>query len=114
MSGIVILLGVLAALGIYVTIGVRLAARPYVTREVERHCRDFPSLAAKPHQIDQWRRTAAYEGLVAALIWPIVLTIRHLGGALAASAPLSEVELKRQIQQRDRRIAELEREVGLR
>ena len=114
MNALIVLLITLTALGAYITIGVRFAARPYVTREVERQCRTLPTLAKDTHTIERWRRTAAHEGLFVALIWPIALTIRHLGGALAASAPLSQAELKQQIQQRDRRIADLEREVGIR
>jgi hypothetical protein len=97
----------------YLWLGVRLGARPYVTQEVQRNCERWPTLAVDPKAVEEWRRTAAYEGLVLAVAWPIRLVLRACAGRLAASAPLSTVEAERRIKERDLRIAELERQIGM-
>lgn len=105
---------VLACITTYCWAGIRLVARPFVTTQVAKHIRDFPSLASKPGNLDEERRSMAGFGLALAAIWPFVLIFQLLIGRLVASAPLSAVEASEQLKQRDRRIAELEWELGIR
>jgi hypothetical protein len=104
---------VLSCIAIYCWAGIRLVAKPFVTTQVANHIRDYPTLAAKPGNIDAERRDMAGFGLALAVIWPAALVWRLLISGLVASAPLSDVEVQEQLKQRDRRVAELERELGM-
>ncbi|MUN41426.1 hypothetical protein [Actinomadura litoris] len=110
-------LHVLAAVvgtAVYLALGVRYAAHPFIAREVEQSCQRWPSLMNEPGKIESWRRTAAIAGVGLAPLWPAYLLYRVAINALVKTAPLSPTELRRQVTDRDRRIAELERELGLR
>ena len=104
----------LASIVVYSYLGIRLVARPFVTDHAARRIRDYPSLAEKPGYLDEERRFAAAFGLLLAIIWPVVIVGRRLTSILAASAPLCDAEAQEQIKQRDQKIADLERELGLR
>ncbi len=108
------LLIVLACIAGYYWLGIRLVARPFITAHVAKHIRDYPSLAEQPGDIDEERRFAAAFGLLLSIIWPLVLIGRLLTSGLAASAPLCDAEAREQLKQREKTIAELERELGIR
>ncbi len=115
---------VLACIAGYYWLGLRLVARPHVAREVEDYITENAdhwktlhrviSAGEIERRVTAERRLAAGEGLFLAAIWPIVLAFRAAMGGLLATVPLSSAEAQLQIQQRDRRIAELERELGIR
>lgn len=107
-------LAVLACIAVYYWLGIRLVARPFVTTQVAKHVRHFPTRSARLDDIDEERRFAAVGGLMLAAVWPFVLIGRLLVGRLAASAPLCDAEARELLKQRDRRVAELERELGMR
>jgi hypothetical protein len=103
----------LACLAIYLFIGWYFVAPRYVTREMARNFQRWSSLASVPGEVDGWRRFAAGEGAGLGLIWPVYLAGRLLTGGVARRAPLCDQEAKRKIAERDRRIAELERQLGI-
>lgn len=109
MTALVIICVALAGIAAYLTAGMRHVGRPYITRQVQANCKSYPNLA-RDHT-DMWRREAAFEALVVTAIWPLYLALRSLITRTASSAPLSDYELRRQLAERDRRIAELEREL---
>ncbi len=120
-----VLLIVLACIAGYYWLGLRLVARPHVAREVEDyitenadHWKRMGSRVVTPREIEQRvansRRTASGEALFLAALWPVVLASRAAMGVFMATTPLSAAEAQLQIQQRDQRIAELERELGIR
>lgn len=113
MSALLIIAILIAIVLAYLRLGTRLAGRPYIPRAVQEHCKRYPTLAKDPVQVEGWRRDAAFESLFVTLVWPAYLTVRLLISQAAAAAPLSEHELRRQLADRDRRIAELERELGV-
>lgn len=108
---LLIVIIVLALAAAYLRAGMRIAGRPYVTRQVQANGERYPNLAVD--HIEDWRREAAFEALFVTLIWPVYLGFRSLVSRVAEAAPLSDHELRRQIADRDRRIAELERELGV-
>jgi hypothetical protein len=95
----------------YLVAGMRIAGRPYVTRQVQQRC-ERHWILAEDH-VDEWRREAAFEALFVTAIWPLYLGVRSLISRVADGAPLSDYELRRQLAERDRRIAELERDLGV-
>jgi hypothetical protein len=111
MSVLLIVIIVLALAAAYLRTGMRLAGRPYVTRQVQQHCERHPTLAED--YAEEWRREAAFEALFVTAVWPLYLAFRSLVSRVAEAAPLSDHELRRQLADRDRRIAELERELGV-
>ncbi|SEG94737.1 hypothetical protein SAMN04489712_15025 [Thermomonospora echinospora] len=102
---------VIVALGAcvgYLYIGFRYLPPIYIRRAVEYW------------GVPEARRNAAQQAAWMALVWPgyfvflgLAALTRRLGDRLDKAAPLSPVELAARIQERDRRIAELERQLGL-
>ena len=111
MSVLLAVLAFLAGFGAYFATGMRLVGRPYVTRSVQSRCERYPNLAVD--HTEDWRRVATFEALFVSAIWPLYLTFRSLVSRVADGAPLSDYELRRELEGRDRRIAELERELGV-
>ncbi len=119
-----VLLIVLACIAGYYWLGLRLVARPHVAREVAGYITEHADhwklmgRVVAPSEIERrvagQRRTASGEALFLAAFWPVVLASRAAMGVFMATTPLSGAESRLQIQQRDRRIAELERELGIR
>jgi hypothetical protein len=110
---VITLIIALAATAAYLVIGWRFIAPTWVTREVARQVEAYRFSAADPAEVAGWRRTAAGEGVALGLIWPVYLLGRFLLGKVADAAPLTDFEAKRKIAGRDRRIAELERQLGI-
>ena len=108
-----VFLAIVASFVVYYALGIWLVARPYVTREMAQTIAEFPSLSKDPVWLADHRRTEAGFGLLAACIWPAVLLYRVLIHAVV-SAPLAPAEAELLLAQRARRIAELEREAGIR
>lgn len=112
MNALLIVLAILVGVAAYFAAGIRLAGRPYITREMDRHCSQYPNLNT-PADLERWRRQAAGESLFVAAIWPLYFAFRAITGHMAASAPLCDHEARRKVEQQGRRIAELERELGI-
>jgi hypothetical protein len=110
-TGLVIAAIVIAGVGAYLFIGWRCIAPGWVTREVARQVRQFSVLAA--NEAETWRREAAATSIAIGLVWPLYLAFRLLTGKIADRAPLTDFEARQQLADRDRRIAQLERELGV-
>jgi hypothetical protein len=116
MSGLIIAAAVTGCVVAYLVIGFRYAAPRYVTRQVADQIEEYPSLARDPKEVARWRHTAAVEAFGPALIWPLYLACLALKPAerIARRAPLTDLEARAEIRKRDERIAQLEREAGIR
>lgn len=113
MNDLITLGCVVASVAVYAYAGVRFVACPYIAREVERNCKLYPITAEDPAEVERWRREAASEGVGFALAWPITLMIQEFSRGLADSVPPTPTEAQQQIKARDRRIAELEHQLGM-
>jgi hypothetical protein len=102
---------VLACVAAYLVVGFRYAAPRFVTRMVESDIRQWPSLAHD--STERWRREAAGFAVVIGFVWPFYLGGVLLLNAIAKSAPLTDYELRRKSEQQARRIADLERQLGI-
>lgn len=119
-----VLLIVLACIAGYYWLGLWLVGRPHITRGVANYITENAehwkvlSRVVTPSEVE--RRVAAHrhfvagEALMLAAAWPLVLVGRAAMGTLMAITPLSDAEAQLLLQQRERRIAELERELGIR
>ncbi|MEU4578964.1 hypothetical protein [Nonomuraea sp. NPDC023979] len=104
---------VLAAVAGYLAIGLGYIAPRWAAREVENDIRQFGILAKDPGRIAEWRRDAAGFSVGIALVWPGYLVCRWLVDQIVHATPPSSHELKALNEQQARRIAELERELGI-
>jgi hypothetical protein len=119
---VTILLIVLASLIAYIAVGLKYVAPLYVTRAMEGRVRLWGQelldsvLDREPDRLERWRREEAGWAFGVALIWPLYLAgvaAERLAGVVVRDAPLTSYELKRQTEQQAKRIAELERDLGL-
>jgi hypothetical protein len=110
---VITLIITLAAVAAYLFVGWYLVAPRYVTREMARNFERWAILADRPDEVAGWRRFAAGEGAGLGLIWPAYLAARLVTGSIASRAPLCDQEARRKIAERDRRIADLERQLGI-
>lgn len=104
---------VLVSLLAYLLVGFCWAAPNFVRGEMDRNLRDYKILADDPGRVEEWRRTSAAFAIGVALIWPLWAVNRLLAGAISARVGLSSEELKRANLEQAKRIAALERELGL-
>jgi hypothetical protein len=109
----VTLLVVLAGIAAYLAVGFGYVAPRYVTRQVEGRIRRFSALAEEPGKVDGWRREEAGFSVLPALSWPFYLLGRALLGRIVAAAPPTSFELRAENEAQAKRIAELERELGV-
>lgn len=106
-------IGCIAAyLAVYFWIGFAKVAPRYITRKVEQHCREWPGLTG-PRELERERRNAAGDAGMAGFFWPAYLLTTWIGRSIAAASPLITLEMKRELERRDRRIRDLERELGI-
>lgn len=104
---------VLAALAAYLWYGFTRVAPAYVTRKVAAQCAFLPTSAKDPAWVARERRDAAGDAIGLALVWPAYLAGRALTGSIADQAPFTDHELRQRLAERDRRIAELHRELNM-
>lgn len=107
------LLVVLVCVVAYLAFGFGYVAPRYVTRQVEDHIRRLPALAKESGKVARWRREEAGFAVAPALCWPFYLLCRAVVGRIAAAAPLTSFELRAENEAQAKRIAELERELGI-
>lgn len=100
----------LALIALYLLVGWRVATIPFVIREVERCIVEYPLLAKDTREIARWRREALGFGAPLAIVWPFYLAWRTVSARTISSLPITSVEAEA----KDRRIEQLERELGLR
>jgi len=98
----------------YLVTGFRFVAPAWVTRQVARNISSYPELARDPQYVEEWRRDFAGLGIGVALIWPAFLMMRFLAGGIAARSPLTSHEAAQKASAQDARIADLERQLGIR
>ncbi|WP_304452884.1 hypothetical protein [Nocardiopsis sp. YSL2] len=110
----IILLTILAAFATYLWYGFRIIAPAYVTRQVDEHIEDRIRHELPPHKyVHDRRKSAAADAVGIALVWPFYLGWRALTGNISGRAPLTDHELRHQLEEKDRYIAELERRNGI-
>jgi len=105
---------ILAFLASYFWIGWRYVGPRYVLREMTRQIREYPRLAAEADYVAGWRKTASAEAWGVAVIWPLCLLAWLFTGKLAIRAPLTDFEAKQKADAQAARIADLERQLGIR
>ncbi|ASU81520.1 hypothetical protein CDO52_00815 [Nocardiopsis gilva YIM 90087] len=108
----IILAVIIAVAAAYLWYGFARVAPTFVARMVAEFIEDYPTLAAKPRRVAQERREQAGFAIGIALSWPLYLTGRALTGGIADRAPLTDHELRQQLQEKERRIAERERRIA--
>lgn len=109
----IVLLIVLACIVAYLAVGFVYVAPRWVAREVEKYYERYPGLAKDPRKVAKWRRDMAGLAWGAALVWPFHSAARTLNDWIARATPLTSEELKAMNTQQAKRIAELERELGI-
>lgn len=100
--------GVLA----YYAAGVWFVGRPFVVRQMEAHIRDFPNLTSEG-ELSYERTAMSAIGLLLSAIWPLALVGRLMTQGMSALAPMSKSEAELRLKAREKRITELERELGI-
>lgn len=107
------LLIVLVCVAAYLGIGFMWAAPRYVTIYVEDCVSRFAILVDDPGRLEEWRREGAAFAIAVAFVWPFYFAGRRLLRRIAAAAAPSSYELKIQNKQQAKRIADLERDLGI-
>ncbi len=102
---------VLACVAAYLFVGLRLVAPRFVTRMVANGIRQWPNIA--DDSIERWRREAAGFAVVIAVGWPLYFVGTFLLDTISRAAPLTDYELRRKSEQQAKRIADLERQLGI-
>ncbi len=97
----------------YLIVGFGYVAPRWVTREVEESIRRCPTLAKDPAEVAEWRRDSAGLAWGPALVWPLYLLGRLVTNRIASAAPLTSHELRIENEQKAKRIAQLEKELGI-
>lgn len=110
---LLVVLGCVAAFfAAYLAIGFGYIAPRYVTCEVADSIRKYPTIAT-PGNVAEWRRFAASMAWGTAIVWPFYLLGRAGTAWIHGRSPLTDHELKVKTEQQAKRIAELERELGI-
>ncbi len=86
----------------------------WTARRVDRDIRAFPALARYPGEIERWRRDWVAAAVFPAVIWPLLLIAEFAVDRVARAVPLSSHEQELRIREQQRRIQELESELGIR
>lgn len=107
-------LAVLATAAGYLALGWKLYARSAITRGVQRQYEQHPILYETRAEMAELRREQILFALMTLPCWPLALAAVLLIDRAAARVPLAPAEAEQQIRQRDKRIAELERELRIR
>jgi hypothetical protein len=97
----------------YLAIGLVFIAPRWTARQVESDIRNFGLLADKPGKIEEWRRSAAGFSIAIACVWPFYLAWEWAIDRIVNASPPSTYELKLQNEQQAKRIADLEKELGI-
>ena len=103
----------IAGAAVWLGIGFGVVAPAWITSEVEENIRDFPHSARDPESVARWRREARGLCWGPALVWPLSI-VRLLGMWSASRSELTDHELRARAAEMQRRIADLEREAGIR
>ena len=107
------LLIVLTCVVAYLAVGFFYFAPWWINREVEKAIRRWSHVAEDADEIADQRRFAASLAWLPALFWPFCWFGHWLTNRLAATTPITTHELKLKSEQQAKRIADLERELGI-
>ena len=98
---------------VWLGVGFGVVAPAWITSEVERKIRDFPRVAGNPATVARWRREARGMCWGPALAWPLSI-VRLLSLWAGSRSELTDHELRARAEEMRKRIADLEREAGIR
>lgn len=111
----------LASVAAYLVIGWRFVAPRFVARDIARETAKAAQWQRTASYAAECRRDAAEAGVAVGIMWPLYVVTRVacllgrlLVSGIAARAPLTDLEVRHALAARDRRIAELERQMELR
>lgn len=84
-------------------------AKAYAVEATERFIGEHPTLPTKPGRIEEERKENLGIGVMTGLIWPVYYTWRWWSRRAMLDMPQSSIELR----ERELRIAEMERQLGI-
>lgn len=114
MTATIITILVVAGIAGYLWYGFRVIAPRYVNECMEEWTSKFDILSRDPDYVRRHRRFEAGMAIGPALVWPFWLLTQALTKSIEDAAPLTDHELRLQLQEKDQYIEKLEIETGIR